>query len=565
VAGSFEIRKPGKIELRVTDLAGQESTDVFTAPVAVLADEKPSIRIAEPPAVSFATPDVTLPVVLAAEDDYGLTRVQLYRSLNDSRGSAMEWALPKPAPTRWSATGTLPLATYGLLPGDEIKLFARAEDNDPAGPNGAESAIVVVRIISQEDYERLARAREGMEIFLSKYRQAQRRVEGLTNEIERLRKKAKQQTADEAEKELAKLADKMREEAQAIRKAAELKLSYDLDQALRPHLDRMARRLTDLSESTRKLAGARLSGADLERALEKLRQALEEQQQELQHETVEPLEHLALILPLLEDSARFVELAARQQGLAERLRSIKDQEKVQAPNLKPRLRDLQAEQQQMRLNLQKLLEDIEDHAGLLPEDPKLEDLRAEALDFVKQVRASAANDVMTEAERGLAELSGKRGHAWAQEAADTLDKFVKRCQGQKGMGARGRMRLRFQPSLASGLGMTVEQLLADMGLNPGGGSGGNGYSTQRSTLGNMGLYGNLPAIESARDSRSAHGGRAAQSRGAGGRGSDPARPGSNGGTAQTDTQGAADAAVPLTYRRRVADYFQRIADETGGR
>jgi hypothetical protein len=35
---------------------------------------------------------------------------------------------------------------------------------------------------------------------------------------------------------------------------------------------------------------------------------------------------------------------------------------------------------------------------------------------------------------------------------------------------------------------------------------------------------------------------------------------------QGQVQGAkGDAAVPITYRRRVADYFQRIADETGGR
>ena len=29
--------------------------------------------------------------------------------------------------------------------------------------------------------------------------------------------------------------------------------------------------------------------------------------------------------------------------------------------------------------------------------------------------------------------------------------------------------------------------------------------------------------------------------------------------------GTGDAAVPAPYRRRVAEYFQRIADETGGK
>ncbi len=565
VSGTFEIRKSGKVSIRVTDTDGQSSTDPFVAPIAVLSDERPAIRLVEPPAISFATPDVALPVVLAAEDDYGLTRVQLFRSLNDSRALPLDWTLPKPAPTRWSTMTLLPLSTYGLAPGDEIKLFARAEDNDPAGPNGAESAVVVVRIISQEEYEKLARAREGMEMFLSKYRAARRRAETLADEVERLRKKTKQQAGDTADNELAdelsKLADRLREEAEAIRKAAERNLPYDLDRALSPHLQRMAQRLHDLSASSRKLAGSGLSRAQLEKALERLKHDLEEQQQELEQEAIEPLEHLALILPVLQDAARFVELAQHQKDLAERLRPLKDRDKVE-PGLKGRLRDLEVEQQQLRAALQRLLEDIEDHAGQLPEDPKLDELRKEASDFARDVRASGAGEAMNDAERGLAEQSGSRGHAGARQAADILDKFVKRCAG--GMAGQGRMCLRFQPKLVRGLGQTVEQLLADMGLS-GNGQGAGGYSTQRNSLENLGLYGNLPALESAKDSRSAHGSRSAQARGTSARGADTNRPDGTTGTTPTEAQGASDATVPLSYRRRVAEYFQRIADETGGR
>ena len=39
----------------------------------------------EPRAQSYATPDVTLNVQVLAEDDYGVSRVQVFRSLNDSR------------------------------------------------------------------------------------------------------------------------------------------------------------------------------------------------------------------------------------------------------------------------------------------------------------------------------------------------------------------------------------------------------------------------------------------------------------------------------------------------
>ena len=70
-----------------------------------------------------------------------------------------------------------------------IKLFARVEDNDPTGPKASESPVVVVRIISQSEFERMLRVRQGMEVLMSKYRQAERRLESLAGSRRRLRKK----------------------------------------------------------------------------------------------------------------------------------------------------------------------------------------------------------------------------------------------------------------------------------------------------------------------------------------------------------------------------------------
>ena len=175
VTGVFEIHQPGKVELKVIDVAGQHSTEVFQAPIIVLPDERPFVRVIEPPALSLATPTSALPIVLAAEDDYGISRLQLFRSLNDSRALPVDIELPTPAPVRWSASLILPLAAYGLEAGDEIKLFARVEDNDPAGAKGFETPVAVVRIISQEEFERMVRVRHGLAVLTAKYQQAQRR------------------------------------------------------------------------------------------------------------------------------------------------------------------------------------------------------------------------------------------------------------------------------------------------------------------------------------------------------------------------------------------------------
>lgn len=565
VTGSFEVRKAGKLTLSITDIAGQASRDTFTAPVAVVTDERPGIRIAEPPALSFATPSVGLPVLLAAEDDYGLTRVQLFRSLNDSRALPLDWTLPTPAPLRWSTTAILPLSEYGVAPGDEIKLFARAEDNDPQGPNGAESAVTVVRIISQEEYEKLVRAREGIEVLLSKYRQAQRRTEALAAEVERLRQKKRSgdKAAEESAADLEKLSARMRDEAEAIRQAARRELPYDVDKALRKHLEQTARRLDTLAEAAQRLARSRPSEEELDKMLEQMLKELQEQQEQLEREALLPLEHLALILPLLEDAARFAELYQRQEGLAQRLASLKGRDQPPEPAIRSRLRDLKVEQEQLRAALTRLLEDIEDHAAALPDDPKLQELRQEALDFVKAVQESGGGEAMGKAERGLGELSGSRGHAGAREAADILSRFVARLQGEGGMAKRAGLCLHFQPVLSQCLGATIEQLLGDMGLGALGEGSGNGYSAQRNSLENLGLYGNLPSADSGQDDRSTASSRAGAGRTRTQRGVAPGQAIGAAGSTTTDAQSAAEASVPLSYRRRVAEYFQRIADETG--
>ena len=165
VTGRFTIRGDGRFECRVIDQAGQPSQQTFAGSVTMLADQYPFIRILQPPPVSLATPTAQIPVLLSAEDDCGVTRVELFRSLNESRPlPAMLLPVGRP-PRRYEPTVALPLAGYGLEPGDVIKLFGRVEDNDPAGAKGSESPVVTLRIISQEEFERMVRAARAWRCF----------------------------------------------------------------------------------------------------------------------------------------------------------------------------------------------------------------------------------------------------------------------------------------------------------------------------------------------------------------------------------------------------------------
>lgn len=168
---------------------------------------------------------------------------------------------------------------------------------------------------------------------------------------------------------------------------------------------------------------------------------------------------------------------------------------------------------------------------------------------------------MSEAQSALAEFSGARAYQRAAEAADAMSKFIGRCQG---MGQSGEMCLKFQPQLSSGMGNTVEQLLSEAGLpsmGQQGTGGGSGYSAQRTTLQNVGMYGGLSRMANTPRGGSLRG-RLIHTTEAGRESSDrhSEPPGGNPDTGST-AAGTNQSVVPVKYRNKVGQYFERIADE----
>jgi hypothetical protein len=282
----------------------------------------------------------------------------------------------------------------------------------------------------------------------------------------------------------------------------------------------------------------------------------------------------------MEDEAKFLAVYRRQRDLEQRMASLRKSDRAADPAIKARMRDLETEQRGLREALRDLLDDIEAHAAALPESKDLEPLRETALKFATDVRASGAADSMASAEASLAEFAGAKSHASAKEAADILEKFLSRCNGGGSMASACKNCLpKFQPKLSSCMGSTLDQLLANAGMGSAGGGDGqgaggqpgtspgsrDGYSMAANTLKNVGLYGNLPTSQ------------ASSGRGSGNRQSGDGRrfavaPGAEQSTRVASNAGSdpkttsdAEGQVPPTYRRRVAEYFRRIADESTDR
>jgi len=446
VAGAFTIEAPGKLTLNIADTAGQNAVEEYSVPIALLPDTRPFVRILQPVATSLATPDAELPVELSAEDDYGVSSLELYRSLNDSRATPLKIPVPSRAATRVPTSISLPLSAYGLQPGDVIKLFARVEDNDPAGTKGSESTVVTVHVISSSDYQRMLLAREGMELLLSKYHQAERRMEGISEEIDALSRELEEAAQErpldeESRRRLETLRKRMREEAAAIEQAANTPLPFDLDASLTPALRELAERLRKAAGKLDELAGGNPTTGQARDKLGEAGKACKGSRERFAQEAIAPIDRLAEVFPLLEDQARFTALYGRQRDLAERLASLEGRDGEDNPRLRARMRDLEEQQRAVGRSLEELLDDIDNHVAALPEDSELDELRETAREFSKAVRASGADAAMTEAAAGLAEFSGTRGAEGSRTAADILEKFLSKCQGMGQKGGQCRMPL----------------------------------------------------------------------------------------------------------------------------
>ncbi len=568
--GQFEITADGKFEFQVKDADGQLSQQSFSGNVTLIKDQYPLVRILKPPPQSLATPTALLPVVLAAEDDCGISRLELFRSLNHSRPLPAAVKLPKPPlklPHRRDEQIPLPLERYGLEPGDVLTFFARVEDNDPAGAKGMESPVVSVKIISQEEFEHMLRVRQGIEALASKYRQAQRRLEGLSKEVEGLRKKlekapANSRLAEETRNEVRRLQRLMRREAESLRKSAAYRLPFDIDDKLSPEIGKAAEMTEKMADELEKLQKQLdLLNGDLEQKLKKLAQQLGAGRNDYNASTMIPMELLEAVFPLLVDQQRFIVLAMRQEDLAQRMESLKGHDGEDDPALKTRMRDLEHEQGKIREELDALLGDIEDHATRLPEKPELQKLRETAMQFVKDVRGSGAAEALAGSEAALADFAGSRAYDKAKEAAEILNRFVKRCQGEGDMASECQGALIFQPKLCQCLGNSIAQLLAEMGMG--------GQSSGMGGMGRMGLYGNTAGMSGYGsgefgEPRNGSDGRG-EEQGANASGGNPDVFAPGEAAADGTATSASEAGVPLRYRRAVRQYFQRLSEELGER
>ena len=321
-SGRFVPRASGAYRLDLTAADGSPlAGDPIVLPIRILPDRAPAVEIPLPGADTLAPLDLRVPLVVDAQDDYGLANVVI-ESRRISRLGLTDPVQRQPVPLEGGrpahaiATLVLDLNGRGLLPGDTIRYRAVASDNSPSRQVGR-SREYVLRLPTLSEVRAAQRqASEDIGRRLDSLAEQSRRVERETEDLARTQRPQSAQQAgpeqslsyEDAQRAQATAAEQqaMLQEAEelkaaidALQEAAEAagagdsawqqrlqEIQQQLDRALSPEL---REKLAELQEALRNLdaAQAREALQELAAAQEELREALERSRELFRRAAVE--------------------------------------------------------------------------------------------------------------------------------------------------------------------------------------------------------------------------------------------------------------------------------------
>jgi len=569
VAGEFHVEQPVVFSLSLVDTAQLVSQDRCNGRVTILPDMRPRISVLEPNKHAVATPTVSIPVRIRAEDDYGVNAVMWFRGLNRSIARSVRMNQVNPTgPAAVEVRSEFPLESLGVRPGDRIEYFFEAVDNFPDGPNVATSRIYTVEIISVEQYKEILARMAAQRALFEQYMSLDNHLRRTLERAETLRDKLKEMQAKDnpTPEELAEqrrmaeeLAKALADYRKGIDEAIATSPLFDIEQSFKEHLARQREavdRMRDHLDRTMKDA-APGSALSLPR-MEDLVKQLKDLAGDMNRTVGEPVRLITAVVHVLAMQDEFTRLALTQQELAQFAERFKEQKGELSRLQQMELQEISATQRRVKEGLESFVEKLPELLAQIPDEEAYDKLKKTAEEFLQKIsRARIADDLAAATEK-LGALDGPGGYPPAQSAALKMMALLKEL-GDSGMQGIGENCLCFQPGFGQNLGNTLSQILSAL---QGGGMGGSGSGYYGMIGEGVGLYGPDIQLAGTQTGRlgASQGGTAAPEREEA-RSTVPERelPKSK----PTPVGLERNVKFPLRYRNLVGDYFRAVADSLG--
>jgi hypothetical protein len=467
--GDWTPTETGTFEWVFVDGAGTPA-EIQPEPLEILmvSDSVPSVAILLPGQDTVLPLSLRQPLVVDARDDYGLGRFELVAYRVTALGERQEpvvYGLELGGTRAVLARPALDLSSWGLLPGDTVRYFARVVDNNPA----AQTAVSREYALRMPDVEELRR-------------EAEATLEGVAERLEELRAQAARQAEASANRALE--ANPQRspqagpppepsfEQREALRRALEEQTALlgQVD-SLRADVEALQRAMEEAGQADPELAAdldelqellRELAGEELRERMDELAQALREEdrargsasldemareQQALQERleaALEAFERAAVEQDFRATTTDAQELARREQALADALRENDDAElrAQQQDALAQRAEELEARMDSLAARLSEL-DEQRAAAGVQEARQQASEARQQMREAERQAQqgdsqaasqqaAQAAEqmqqaaDQMQQAQAGMAEQTAQQAQAALQQAADDALSLARR-------------------------------------------------------------------------------------------------------------------------------------------
>lgn len=421
--------------------------------IQVIADSAPSVTIPVPGVDTIAPPSMMLPLMIAIEDDHGVSNAALeVRQARTGQVRRIELETGPPGSDRALINEQLPLDVFDLGPGDTLYYAAVARDNHPSSQVGRSREFSVRVPTVQEQRDRQAEATESTRAGLDSLRAAARNAQREAEDQARSRQRG-ESTGSEADQEpmTAEAARRAEQVAEAQREVAE---QLDQMQQAVAELERAAENAgvgdsalaQQLSEIRELLESAMTP--ELREAMERLQQSLQQLDREGTREAMQDLareqnrmreaidrarelfERAALEAQLASLAEQAGELAQEQQQVAQEMMANPDSAAARqdqlasaadslAAALEQAAQDVPAEQTEAAL--QQSAESVREAAQQMRSAAQSarQGERSKA-----QQQSSAAGEMLEPVEQQIREGRQQMQEAMQQEVVEALDRLL---------------------------------------------------------------------------------------------------------------------------------------------
>jgi hypothetical protein len=590
VRGQFPLNCNGRFRIELVAAEGVEGNEPLDGSITCLDDLPPTVEFEQPATDVIAPANWKVPVTVSAADDVRVSRIALHRGVNGWGPWSIDLPLDAPSPRLARAEYVFDLPALGARPGDVIAYYATAFDNYPGGLHSADTARLVIRVVSQEDYLTFLRTKYRMEEVLEEIENYRRRLEELrelgeelARQYEEMREKIGpdgDKAADEDRKALADLAVR---QAQYERLAQDLAADmfkrarqqeiYDFERAYSEMLAASAAGLQERAGQSRghrdRLEGFPLTGFSKRGLAAYVKEGAELFQDQQQHnaqaqeqvaKTDKEMEAIRQADELLALVERLQAIAGQQRGLADRLAIFRNKENL-GPSEQIRAKRMADEQSALEGDLQETLQQMEDLApkagGNLPR------MSASVLKLAGLVRQLKVDRDQRDAARLAAAGSGRYAHVSGESAARKLESLMRECQGGTSAGAAGDDLDQALGLTKAALGQSLQQLSMGRGIPGMGREGqGRGEGGYYGSAARVSLVGPRGGSGQGAQPRTGYGtGRGGSGSGAGAAGSAERIDAGAAGRGASVGQGGMPG-VPMRYRPLAESYFRRLAEES---